>query len=577
MNDLEQLKKRIRIAAGTLEADLVIKNCTVVDVYTGTLVQGDIAVSDGTIAGIGSYRGAAEYDAAGLYAAPGLIDGHIHIESSYVRPEEFARMVVPHGTTTVIADPHEITNVCGLAGFDYMVRAAERTPLSVRYMLPSCVPATPFEHNGCTLTAQMMDEPFDSGAAYGLGEFMNYPGILETRDDVLDKILQAHKRHLIIDGHSPALSGKALNAYASAGIGNDHECTTLREMDERLRCGMYILLRQGAVCTDLQTLLKNVTPQNARRCVLCTDDPETMLTDGHLDNDLAVCVAEGIPAVTAIQMATLNAAECFRLHDRGGLAPGLRADIVLFSDLRQFSARAVFIAGKLCAERGVYLHRTQLYPTDTVRNTCRVRNFSAQRLALPLKSARVTVIEALPGGIVTRKALRTVSLDSRGRFRYDKNVDAVKLAVIERHRNTGNVGIGLLAGYGLDCGAIATTNAHDSHNIIVAGADDGDMAAAVERIRELEGGIVLVKNGAIVGELALPIAGLMSTGTGAETAAAMRTLRQLAFDELHVRKEMEPLMTLSFMALPVIPEIKLTDNGPFDVTRFEFIPVEAES
>ena len=340
------LKKRIDAAAGRIPADIVIENCKIIDVYNSSIIEGkSIAIVDGCIAGVGDYKGRHTIDAKGRYAAPGFIDGHIHIESSFVTPEEIGRLLIPHGTTTIIADPHEIVNVCGMDGMNYMLEASKGTELDIRYMLPSCVPATPYENAGAVLDAERMREPIKDTRILGLGEFMNYPGVVEANDDVLDKLLIAINEGKIIDGHSPFLAGNELNAYAVCGIRTDHECTTIEEMLDRLSRGLYILLREGSACHNLRTLLKAVTPANSRRCLLCSDDrqPETILSLGHLDNHLRICVEEGISPITAIQMASLNAAECYGLRDRGAIAPGLRADIVLLDNLNDFKVHQVFI------------------------------------------------------------------------------------------------------------------------------------------------------------------------------------------------------------------------------------------
>ena len=352
----KQLKKLIEVAAGKIPADFVIKNCKVVDVYNGAIIKGDIALCEGLIAGVGQYEGLKEIDAKGQYAAPGFIDSHIHVESSYVSPEELGRLVVPHGTTTIIADPHEITNVCGLKGLNYMIEASDATALDIKWMLPSCVPATPFEHAGAVVDAAAMEEPMASDKILGLGEYMNFPGVINANDSELDKLLVAKKHGKPIDGHSPGVTGNALNAYAAARIHTDHECSTVEEMQDRISRGMYVLLRQGSACHNLKTLLKGVNAHNSRRCILCADDcqPKTILSVGHLDNHLRICVEEGLDPISAIQMASLNAAECFGLGDRGAIVPGLRADIVLIDNLKDFNVKKVFVAGLEAASEGSY-------------------------------------------------------------------------------------------------------------------------------------------------------------------------------------------------------------------------------
>lgn len=570
----EMLKKRIDVAAGRVLADLVIKNCNVVNVYTGEIRQEDIAISDGVIAGLGSYQGITELDGAGNYAVPGLIESHIHIESAFVTPEEISRLLVPRGTTTIIADPHEIVNVCGIKGMEYMLDAAKNTILDIRYMMPSCVPSTFFEHGGAVIEAEDMRELLLQDKVLGLGEFMNYPGVIAGENGVLDKILAAEGK--LVDGHCPNLERKELNAYAAAGIHTDHECSTVKEMEERLRLGMYVLLRQGSACHNLKELLQGVTEQNSRRCLLCSDDrqPKTIFTEGHIDSHLRTCVEEGLDAVTAIRMATLNAAECFRLFDRGAIAPGLAADIVLVKDLKQFQVEKVFKSGKLVAQKGEYLAAVERKSIASVSGSFHVKNFGPDRLKMQLKSDQVTVIDLIPGGVVTAKGQAKVKVDPEGDFLYDPDQDIVKMAVIERHHGTGNVGLGLLRGYGIKKGAVALSIAHDSHNIIAVGISNQEIICAVEALIAQRGGVVLAKDGKILEQMPLPVAGIMSDQSGEWVDAMLTKLQKAAFEELGVSREVEPLMTLCFMALPVIPEVKLTDMGLFDVTQFQFIPVE---
>ena len=574
--DREDLRKLIDIAAGRVPADLVIKNCKVVNVFSGKIVEGDIAISNGTIAGIGEYQGYEEVDGAGRFAAPGFIDSHIHIESSYVSPEELGRLLVPHGGTTIIADPHEIVNVCGITGLDYMMEASKGTALDIKFVLPSCVPATPFEHSGAVLNASDMEKPIRREEILGLGEFMNFPGVIQAEDTVLDKLLVAKKEGKIVDGHGPGISGKELNAYASARILADHECSTVEEMEERLERGMYILLRQGSACHNLRTLLKGVTERNSRRCLLCSDDrqPKTILKEGHLDDHLRICVEEGLDPVTAIQMATLNAAECFGLKDCGAIAPGYRADIVLLDDLKNFHVEKVWIKGALVAEKGKYIPQIEKYDISSVKGSVIVKDFSKEKFKMHLKKNTVNVIEILPGGVVTRKATAEVTLNEAGEFVYDPKVDLVKVAVVERHQGTGNVACGFLKGYGLKQGAVALSVAHDSHNIIVVGVNDDEMEFAVQTLIAQEGGIVLVKDKKVVSGMPMPIAGLMSDQSGERAEQTSKEIHQKAYEELGICGDVEPVMTLCFMSLAVIPEIKLTDMGLFDVTRFSFIPVE---
>jgi len=571
------LKKLIDVAAGRVPADLVIKNCKIVDVCNASIIEGDVAICDGLIAGAGQYEGLCEVDAGGQFAVPGFIDSHIHVESSYVSPEELGRLIVPRGTTTIIADPHEITNVCGLAGLEYMIAASKETALDIQWMLPSCVPATPFEHSGAVVAAKDMEPVIARDDILGLGEFMSFPGVVEAESDILDKLMTALRHGKPIDGHSPGLAGKALNAYAAAGIHTDHECSTAEELRDRLSRGMYVLMRQGSTCHNLLDLLNAVTPLNSRRCLLCSDDcqAKTILSEGHIDQLLRLCVSAGIDPVMAIQMATLNAAECFGLKDRGAIAPGLRADIVLVDNLTDFNVSKVWIAGELAAEDGKYLLPVVKHDISATKGRFHVKDFSKDRLKLPIRTNKAHVITVIPGGVVTRKETAEISRDENGCFIYDPAKDIVKIAVVERHHHTGNVAVALLKGYGMRHGAVALSIAHDSHNIIVVGTNDDDMAFAVQRLIGQGGGIVLANDGTVLESLPMPIAGLMSDQSGPCVSEKLTRIHQTAIQSLGVHANLEPVMLLCFMALPVIPEIKLTDMGLFDVNQYGFIDIDA--
>ena len=575
-----ELKNLIDVAAGRKLADLVIKNCKIVNVFSGEIEDGDIAITGDKIAGIGKnfYEGEKIIDAEGKFAAPGFIDAHIHIESSYISPEQLGKIIVPCGTTSIIADPHEIANVCGLEGMNYMFDAAEKTKLQIIYSVPSCVPATPFEDAGAILEAEDMEKIISGENIFGLGEFMNAVGVINCDDKVLDKIILAKNFNKLIDGHAPNLSGKNLNAYVAAGILGDHECMTVSEMREKISAGMYILIREGSACHNLRDLIKGVNEKNLRRILLCSDDrqPKTILELGHLNNHLKICVEEGIEPVNAIQMATLNTAEAFRLFDRGAIKPGLRADIVLLEDLKNFVADEVFIGGELVAKNKKYLPEIISQDISKVRGSVRVKNFSAESLRMNLKTNKVNVIKILPGGVVTEKIISRVDLDATGDFIFNPARDICKVAVIERHNETGKVGLGFLAGYGIKSGAVAVSVAHDSHNIIVAGVNNLEMYFAVKSLIEMEGGMVAVKNGKILEKIPLPIAGIMSNESGEWLKENLEKLHEISHTELGINKNVEPIMTLTFMSLPVIPELKLTDRGLFDYKNFDFIPITAD-
>lgn len=575
----EILKKLIDMSAGRVPADMVIKNSKIVDVYNSSIIEGkDIAICNGYIAGIGEYQGIKIIDGNGKYVAPGFIDGHIHIESSYVTPEEISRLLVPHGATTIIADPHEIVNVCGMDGMNYMLDASKDAKLDIKYMLPSCVPATPFEHAGATINADIMKEPMKNEQILGLGEFMNYPGVIGADDEVMNKLLVAINEGKIIDGHSPGVKGNDLNAYAVAKIRTDHECDSVEEVIEHLSLGLYVMLREGSACKNLRENLKAVTNGNSRRFILCSDDrqPKTILNEGHLDNHLRICVEEGIDPIVAIQMASLNAAECYCLNDRGAIAPGLRADIVIFDNMKDFNVSQVFIKGEEVAKDGKYLATVNRRDITPARGSFHVKDFSKDKLKLALKSNHVNVIDILPGGVVTAKGIADVTLNNLGEFVYQSEQDVVKIAVVERHQNTGNVAVALLRGYGIKAGAVALSIAHDSHNIITVGTNDEDMAFAVESLIAQEGGIVLVKDQKVVNSMQMLVGGIMSDQSGEWVNDKLISIHEDAHNILGISKDVEPVMTLCFMSLPVIPELKITDMGLFDVTKFAFISLEAD-
>ena len=572
----DSLKRLIDVANGKKKADLVLKNGSIVDVCSGKIFKADLAVAEGYIAGFGEYDGEVEVDIEGKYISPGLMDAHIHIESSYCTPEEFGRMVVPHGTTTVIADPHEIVNVCGIKGFHYMQEAAKNTCLSVKYMMPSCVPATKMEDAGYVISAEdMADDIVDIP---GLGEFMDYNAIIENDDIALDKLVLAKNHGKIVDGHSPNLCGKALNAYACAGIDTDHECSTLEEMEDRLSRGIYVQLRQGSACHNLGALIPGINEFNFRRCLLCSDDrqPKTIFEDGHLEYHLKTLVNAGISPVMALAMATVNVSDCYGLKDRGMIVPGKRADLVIFEDLKDFKVSSVYILGEEAARDGEYLKELKKHDITDVSNTVHLDNFKKEMLQMWLKSDEVYAIEMIAGGVLSKKTKIKIKRDENGLFVFDKNIDACKCAVIERHHNTGKVGLGIIKGYGIQSGAIAASVAHDSHNIICVGVNDDEMNLAIENVKQNGGGFALVKDGKVIESLSLPVAGLMSDLSGEEVSKKLLSLHKKAVVELGVNESLEPVMSLTFMSLIVIPELKLTARGLFDIFENRFIDIEAD-
>ena len=568
------LEQYIDAAVGRKKAETVLKNGRFVNVFTGEICEGDIAVEGGKIVGFGKYEGETEYDLAGKTAVPGLIDAHVHIESSQLSPEEFARLVLPRGTTTAIADPHEITNVCGIAGAKYIADASENTPLEVKVMLPSCVPATAFETSGATLTGADTEKYIGADFIHGLGEFMNYPGVLYKDSEVMKKLAAARKAGKVVDGHAPATSELGLNAYIAAGISTDHECTSPEEALEKVSKGMYVHLREGSATRNVAANCGAANAANLRRFLLCTDDRHAadLKAKGHLDNALRVAVAAGMNPVWAIIAATLNSAECYRLYGKGAIAPGYDADIAVFDDLKNFNCAMVFKGGRLVAKEGKALFKTgEKYLPAEVKNTVHVGNVAPDDFKIKLKGRRANVIRLLKDNVVTEKVVREVESEN-GDVKLC-GTDLLKLAVVERHHGTGNIGLGLLEGYGLKNGAIALTIAHDSHNIIVLGDNNADMAAAVAELKRIGGGMAIAEGGKAQ-SLPLDIAGLMSSLPAEEYIAQSEKLLEKAYS-MGVSRDVEAFMSLSFLALLVIPSLKLSDRGLFDADKFELCSIDA--
>ncbi|MCX7920049.1 MAG: adenine deaminase [bacterium] len=558
----------ISVSKGDIPADIVLKNGQIVNVLTGEIYPADVAIFQDKIAGIGSYHGKEEIDVTGKYIAPGFIDGHLHLESSMVTVSEFAKAVVPHGTSTIIIDPHEIANVLGAEGILYILKSSKYNPISVYIMLPSCVPATHLETAGAELKAIDLFSFFNDKWVLGLAEVMNYPGVLLQDSDVLDKLKIAGQKR--IDGHSPGLSGKELNAYIAAGIASDHECTTVEEAREKLRLGMYVMLREGTVTKNLRDLLPLVTPYNVDRLMFVTDDrtPFDLMTEGHIDSMIRVAIEMGIHPVLAIRMATINTAKYFKLGQLGAIVPGYIADIVVIDDWKSFTINMVFKQGKKVAMNGVCIVPETPRPPVHVRSSINVKWLYETDFKIPAGKGKCRVIELIPHQITTRQKLVEPKLEN-GCVVADTTRDLLKLAVIERHNASGNIGLGLLHGFGLKSGALATSVAHDSHNLIVVGTNDTDMLTAAVQIIKMQGGLVVVNNQQIIESLPLPIAGLISPLPLPEVKNKLAAVNRAA-KSLGALPE-DPFMTLSFLALPVIPELKLTDKGLVDVTKFELV------
>jgi len=546
----------------------VLAGGQVADLYRGCWQKIDVALFDGIIAGLGDYDGP-RMEVRGSYILPGLIDGHLHPESSMLTPRELARALLPLGTTTVVADPHEIANVWGTAGLDYLLAASRGLPLDFFFMLPSCVPASPLESAGAVLTADLLAAYRRRPRVLGLAEVMNFPGVVSGEAGLLRKLALFPRGP--VDGHAPLLSGKALSAYRLAGIGSDHECTQLDEAREKLSLGFYLMLREGSLAKNLQDLLPAVTAASLRRAMLVTDDchPEDLLK-GHLNALLKKAVSLGCDPLQAVTMATLNPAEYFRLGDRGGLAPGLKADVLVVGDLQGFQIQKVFKNGRLVADGGELLADLPSQEAAVPATLFRVREFPLEALSPRAAGDLVKVIGLIPGQLLTEKRVLPAPVKG-GRLAADPGRDLLKLAVVERHHGSGNLGLGLVQGFGMRRGALASSVAHDSHNIVVVGALESDMLQAVRRLTALGGGLVVVAAGLVLAELPLPIAGLMSPRPLGEVAAASVRLKTAYRDLGGVLPD--PFMALSFLALPVIPELKLTDLGLVDVHRFRVVPL----
>ncbi len=547
------LARLISVAKGELPADLLLANARIVNVFTGEIEDGSVAICGDRIAGIGDYQAKEVVDVGGRYIAPGLINGHIHPESSMLDIGQYARAVVPHGTTTLVTDLHEIANVCGVAGIKYILERARRLPFNLFLMAPSCVPATNLETSGASLGPEEIRQILKWEECLGLGEVMNFPGVIGGDEAVLQKIEYAKGK--VIDGHAPGLSGGALSAYIAAGIYSDHECVALEEAKEKLRQGMFIMLREGSSEKNLEALLPLVTDKTWPRCMFVVDDRTgaDLLRDGDIDAVVRKAIGLGLDPVRAIQLATINTAGYFRREGLGGIAPGYFADLIVLGDLKKLQIDMVFYRGKLVAEGGKPLFPTPRTTDRSLTDSVNIKPFDIEALRLTPSGGAEPVIEVVPGQIITKKLMEKLTSIP------DIERDILKLVVVERHKATGNIGVGLVRGFGLKRGALASSIAHDSHNIIAVGTSDEDIFTAVKEIERLRGGLVAVGGGKILASLALPVAGLLSDEPLETVVNKLERLEKVAV-EMGV-KLASPFATLSFLALPVIPEIRLTDRG----------------
>ena len=561
------LKKQriIAAAAGREPADLVLKNATFVNVFSNELSTMDIAVAEGLIVGMGSYQGRSEVDCTGKIVLPGFLDAHIHLESSLVSPTEFVKAVLPHGTTTVVTDPHEIANVMGTDGIEYMLQATEDLPVDVRFMLPSCVPATPLDESGAILDYRAIDSFYDHPRVQGLAEMMNFVGAINGDEQTVEKIVAAQAHHKKIDGHAPDLQGNDLNAYIAAGVYSDHECHDVKDAIAKLERGQFIMIREGTAARNLEALMPLLTGKYADRCMFCTDDkhPNDLLEKGHIDYIVKKAISLGADPITAVKVACHNAARYFLLNNRGGISPGYLADFVIIDNFQDFNIEQVYKKGVLMVDHGEIQDfpspEIEPYLVERAHKTFHVAALTAEDFA-----------EKRPRGIIGMVDGEITTVDAGYSDRIDVEYDVLKIAVVERHKNTHHIGIGYIQGYGLKSGAVATSISHDSHNIIVVGTNETDMAAAVNRVVELNGGIVVWDGGQSVAEVPLDIAGIMSDEPLVTVNEKLETAKDAAH-KLGVNPGIDPFMTLSFMALPVIPSLRITTRGVFDVTTQSYV------
>ena len=559
-------QKVIEAASCRKKADLVLKNATFVNVFSNELTTCDIACANGLIVGLGEYDGEVEYDMTGKIVCPGFIDAHIHLESSLVSPREFVRATLPHGTTTVITDPHEITNVMGTDGIDYMFQATEGLPIDVRFMLPSCVPATPMDESGANLDYRAIDSFYDYPRVQGLAEMMNAYGVIHNDKEVVSKIVAAQAHHKKIDGHAPGLLGKDLDTYIAAGVYSDHECSTMEDALEKLKRGQFIMIREGTAARNLEALAGLLTPQYAERCMFCTDDkhPNDLLEKGHIDYICREAINKyGADPILTVKVACHHAARYFLLNNRGAIAPGYLADFAIIDNFKNFNVEMVFKKGELYYNDGKLKEfpapAIEEYLDERAHDTFHVRHLTEADFEDVRQRG---VIGMIPGEIVTT--------DNGYADHVDLEKDILKIAVVERHKNTGHIGLGYIQGYGLKSGAVATSISHDSHNIIVVGTNAADMAFASNYIVENHGGIVVVKDGKVLSSVVLEIAGIMSDEPLTKMNEELEAAKDAAFC-LGVSRGIDPFMTLSFMALPVIPTLRITTRGVIDVNTQQYI------
>lgn len=573
----DELKRRISAGRGDALADLVLKNARIVNVFTDEIDTADIAISGNRIVGVGAYHGRKEVDLHGKYVCPGLIDGHIHIESSMLCGPAFEQAVLPHGTTAVVTDPHEISNVAGLEGLDFMLETTKNLTLSVYFMLPSCVPATDLDESGAVLNAEQLRPYYGSPRVLGLAELMNAYGTVRCDPKILQKIRDCTEAGKIVDGHAPLLSDKDLNAYIAAGVQSDHECSNIEEAMEKLRRGQYIMIREGTAAKNMEALMPLFREPYCSRCMLVTDDkhPGDLLQGGHIDYIIRKAITAGVDPVVAVRMGTLVPCQYFGLAHSGAVAPGYTADLIVLSDLEKFTVEQVYKKGKLVAQQGRMLHPAAL-TVDKARfarvfDSFNMDEITPEQLQLKQTGTRQRVICLTPHALLTTEKIVPFCQHPGTAPGVDVAQKIVKLAVFERHHRSGHVGLGFLGNYGLQCGAVASSIAHDSHNLIVAGANDADMVLAGNTVRKNKGGLAFALNGQVVGELPLPVAGLMSTESAESVEEKLQALKA-ALKAHGISEDIDAFMTLAFVSLPVIPKLRLNTYGIVDVDAQRIVP-----
>jgi adenine deaminase len=576
------LKNRIFSATKQVKSDLVIANITIVDVFSQDTYIADVAISDGVFTGTGDYKGHGkiELDGSGKFMIPGLIDAHAHIESTLVTPVEYSNASLPHGITGVVADPHEIANVCGVAGIEFIIENGRQVPMDIYVMLPSCVPATSFENAGCTLTAEDLKPLYTNSGVYGLAEVMDFPSVLEGNHDMLQKLEDADTAGYRIDGHGAGFNPEQLNAYGVAHIRTDHECDTSVGLIERVRRGIYTLVREGTVCKDLLKMLPAINEKNSHMLCFATDDKhlDDLCIHGGVDVNVRIAIANGLNPATAIQMASLNTARCYKLENLGAIAPGYIADFSIVSNLEQLVIDEVYKHGRKVAQNGQILQRVdpgRHNPPHSLLDSVKIPVISEDDLKINMKNCtRANIIEIVPGTVVSNHLVEEVEQEN-GQFKISVDRDQLKIAVIERHKNLGNIATGIVKGLRLQHGAIATTIAHDSHNLIVVGTNEADMIHAISEVNAMQGGIVVIDKGKCIASLKLEIGGLITSRQSEEVMADLDRLHE-AITKRAPACTYNPLLALSFMSLVVIPHLKICDSGLFDFSTFEFIDVPVE-